>query len=968
MDKGSIIKGFRIDNLRFAEELNGIVYEMTHLKTGASLVWVDNGAENKVFSISFKTIPDDDTGVFHILEHCVFQGSSKYPAHHMFTELLKGSVHTYLNAATMPDRTTFPVASCNEKDFMNLADVYLSSVLHPMVLSEPHIFEQEGWHYEISEDGELYANGVVYNEMKGMYTSQGYMLMEELAGALYEGTGYDCSAGGVPSHITELSYEMLKEAHSKYYNPGNSFTYLDGAMDIEAVLGMIDGYFSEYDAGEVIAFREPDVLARREVECEYAAMDELEGATLAVGRVIDGYRGANDSFAFGILMDYLAGSNESVLTKAIMSLGIAYEVSAYMDANNHLPHIALILKQIDSDRKDEALELVREVIEGLKTSGLDRDNLEACIDQLEYKLKDIEEPAGLIRGEMALAGWMYGNDVIEMMTFNGLPSYLRECIDDGTYERLLEELRFDGDGTAEVMLLPSFDKKERDAALEVARFEAVKAGISEAELQAIADNQNALEEWRASPDSDEILASIPRIELKDLSLKKQKIETSSEVAGGRPVLLHRTRTNGLTYCRLYFSVADCSEDELLKLSVMTNIIGMLPTKQYSLAELEKLQRRYLGGFDCNISAYAVRGKREACRPYFEASFMCLPQYEEKAIALAYEILTATDYESDESIEMQYAILMQGYQSLYDSLLEAGSSFAIKRAGSHVYAPAYFGELIEGYEFIKYLGHLMEDYDACCREYAADEKSIADRIFGRERMTVSINSDRAAEAQRGLAERMLKAFARDCGENDAVDEIMRVTLDEISSRELIQIPSQVGYAASTGYSRELEDNYNGGVNALAQIIDFEYLWDRIRTRGGAYGCNSHISSAGLWGMTSYRDPNPVASLNVFEKTPEFVNEFLAGLCEDAGAIDNYIIGAFSAVDPLMDGYTMGRRADDDWFGGITSDERAKRKEELLHAKVEELFKFAPVLAEHNYKCIVGSIDMIPETEKDSWTIL
>ena len=576
MNKNDIICGFKIDRVRENAELSGALVEMTHIKTGASLVWLDNKNSNKHFSIAFKTPPTDDTGVFHIIEHSILNGSKRFPVKDPFLELIKSSMNTFLNAMTSSDYTIYPVSSRNEQDFINLVSVYLDAVFCPAIYENPNIFYQEGWHYELNNaDEDLVFKGVVFNEMKGVFASPEQQLMNGIYRLMYPDTCYQYESGGIPMAIPDLSYEQFIKTHSKHYHPSNARIYLDGDIPLERVLRLIDEqYFSEFDKKELnitIAAQKPISNVRK---VGYYQANEGDLAYLSFGKVICSYDDIVKRFALNVLSDYLTENNNSPLKKAVLSAGLARDIYCYIDESIKSQPIVFVAKQIDIQREAEFWQILSNVKNCILKEGIDKKELNAIISHFEFSLKEVGEPKALNRNMYVLSTWLYGGDPMDMLVCDELCSKLRELVDSDYFEKLLFEIPFAPEDCAVYTMLPSVTKDEEDLAEEKAVLKKKKMSLNAEQINEMSKLNANLVAWQKEDNTAEQLASLPVLPLSAVNAKP--LVMSTEVKDS--VVFHKTANNGITHINLYFSLTGVEKKDYGALSFLTNIFSELPTE------------------------------------------------------------------------------------------------------------------------------------------------------------------------------------------------------------------------------------------------------------------------------------------------------------------------------------------------------------------------------------------------------
>lgn len=937
------IYGFIIDRVRESSELGGSLVEMTHIKTGASLVWLDNKDSNKHFSIAFKTPPTDDTGVFHILEHSVLNGSKRYTVKDPFLELIKSSMNTFLNAMTSSDFTIYPVSSRNEQDFMNLIGVYLDAVFCPAIYENPNIFNQEGWHYELNNACEdLTFKGVVFNEMKGVFASPESQLRNGLYRMVFPDTCYQYEAGGMPQSIPTLTYEQFIETHTKHYHPSNSRIYLDGDVPIESVLKLIDEqYLSHHDKTEMnisIPIQKPIQNVR---QTGYYQAEEGEQAYLSFGKVLCSWDDVVKRLALNILSNYLTENNNSPLKKAVLSEGLAQDVYCYIDESVQSQPVVFVAKQIDIDHEADFWQILSDVKNSILENGIDKTELNAVINQIEFSVKEISEPKALGRNMFALSTWLYGGDPMDMLDFSGLWDKLRQLAETDYFEKLLCEIPFTAEESAVYVMLPSATRDEEILAQEKETLKKAKASFSDEQICDLLKQNEKLVAWQKEDNKAEDLATLPVLPLSAVS--KTPLAISTEIKND--VIFHKTADNGITHINLYFSLTGIDKKEYGAISFLTNILGELPTKSTALSQLKQKLKSTIGVIDYNVSAYAKPGENNLCHPYFVINFSFLNSKINDALSLVCEMINDTDFDSDETSILIEDIFYQSIYSVQESIISEGNRFARIKAASHVCASSYAEDMLEGYGFYKWLKRFDENFDEMYESFIAFVKKAQTTVFNSSNVTVSVASPQLNDSVYEIFNMLNKNV------DVEYPDYVELELDTTVKNEAIQIPGGVSYAALADNVYNYDIAPNGKMKALAQLMSYQYLWNEIRVLGGAYGCGFMVANNGNMMFHSYRDPNPANSQKVFKKGSRFIKEY----CKNDENFEKIIISAAASLEPLLDVRNEQQFADMDYFCGITYEDKCRIKKELLEMKKEDLLDFCSVLdtiAENGFVCTVA----------------
>lgn len=963
MNKNDILHGFKVVNVRDSAEAGGTLIEMEHIKTGAKLAWFKNPDENKLFSVAFKTLPHDSTGVFHILEHSVLEGSKNFPVKEPFLDLLKSSMATFLNAMTWPDKTMYPVSSKNEQDFMNLTKVYLDAVFRPAIYTNPNIFRQEGWHYELpEEDGdEPIFNGVVYNEMKGALSSVDDLQFEYMMEGLFPDNCYGFNSGGDPKVIPELTYESFLDQHREFYSPSNALIYLDGDLNIDKVLTLIDeeylGTFERNPIPHEIALQKP--LGGRDIEREYAigADEDPAGKTYyGIGNIFATWEDRKKITGMSLLSSYLAGDNESPLKRAILEKGLAKDM--FFAANDSMaqPFYAVVFQNTDPENRAELLNTYREVLQNILDKGIDRDLMTGCLNRFEFSLRELPEPQGLTRNIMALSSWLYGGDPMLYLENEALLKELRGDLETGYFAELIREL-LDTDAALKLTLLPSVTKAAEDAAEEKARVKARVNAMTEAEIQAAKDDFETMRRWQEEPDSEEAAATLPVLQLSDVNPEPSTVDTEIRMGDGDvTILYHPVFTNGVVYGNLYFSLTDAAMEELQTLSVMTEFLGLLPTEHYSSADLQKEIHKIFGVLDYDVTMTGFKNQSDKVRPYFMVSFGVLKENLEKASELLREILLTSDWTAKSAMLEN---LLQAREVVSQNLQNSGNRYAARRALSHSTAGAMLEEKILGYDFWRYLKDMTDGFDEKSDQLVKDCADLAARTFCAERLLIGVTATEYPEFCDSLGGLFPKG--------EPAPDVMEIHPDHKQVKEIILIPSGISYAATGCNMLDEGFKFHGVDQTFSQLLSFGYLWSEIRVKGGAYGCGFNCGLTGNLSFTSFRDPNPLNSLEVYGKAGNFLREF----CESDETVDKYIISSVSTMDGLKSSSAKGRMADMLYLRDSGFDEIRQLRHEMLQVTKEDILKhsvYFDLLALKGSQVIIGNAEALQEKLEDpEWTV-
>lgn len=939
MQIGTVIQNFRVTNVRVLEELGCSLWEMEHEKTGAQLIWLDRADENKTFGIAFKTIPEDSTGVFHILEHSVLCGSDKFPVKEPFVELLKSSVNTFLNAMTYPDKTVYPISSRNDKDFLNLLDVYMDAVLHPAIYSKPEIFRQEGWRYELRDGQAPVYQGVVFNEMKGAYASSDTVLEYAMNKLMFPDNCYSVESGGHPEHIPDLTYEQFIANHQKYYHPSNSRIMLCGSVDLEPVLAHIDAYLKDYDrqsADFPIAMQQPVPYKEERVSYEIGTEESPDERTIvSCGVMLGKFDEQEKLYAAAVLKDYLAGDNDAPLKQAILSAQLGQDVKVNLHDGIQQNWVSWEVWNTDEDKVDAIKQTVEKVLIDLAANGLDKDNLEACFNRFAFRLRDRDggwASRSLSEALTTLDSWLYGGDPAQYLLCEDVLNTLEAKLDSDYFQKLIRELFLTNPHKTMAILVPSQTLGKEKQEKEAARVAAESAAWTEADKTRIAEEGERLAKWQQTPDSAEALATMPMLALSDIDPVPQKLPVTVTEKDGINVLVHDV-TNGLVYLNLHFDVSDLTLEELSAVSLLTDLLGKLPTEKCTSAQVQMLTKQKIGKLRFETSVYD--GKTLTVR--VGAKMVCLANQKEAAAELLCQILTGTLFDD---ITLLKNLLNQTMMDNQMFFVGAGHRFATLRASAMTTGAGAAEEALSGSTFIQWVKTQCAADEEGLQALAAQLKALANKAFAAKRMTVGVSGN--AEA---LAETVINAFPEGTAAGAADYAPMAVT------QVGLPIPAPIGFAAKASNIKNRGGSFTGSTYVLANILRFSYLWNEIRVQGGAYGCGFTGNSNGDMFFHTYRDPQPCRSLDVFDKSAEFIRNF----CQETEDLTPMILGAFSSADPLLNTQRRIEIAERRFFNGTTYADVCRINQELVETTKEDLLALTEALEQvtkDNAVCVVA----------------
>ena len=935
------LHGFTVTNIREIREIGGRLVEMVHDVTGARLVWVDNGNENKLFSVGFRTIPEDSTGVFHILEHSVLCGSEKYPIKEPFVELLKTSMNTFLNAMTFSDKTLYPVSSRIEQDYLNLTEVYLDAVFRPNILKDPNIFYQEGWHIDTAE-GEPAFKGVVFNEMKGAMSEVDEIAQRHMGKLLFPGYCYGFNSGGDPDEITELSYESFIERYKRFYHPSNSYFYLDGSVPIEKTLELIESYLSGYERrDDMPQFREQTPV-RSERVLNFAASGEDDKPVLCFGKIIGSWEDRDKMLALSVILEQLADSNESPLKRAVLSSGLAEDMEIYVSDGIAQPYLVMMFRGIqnadgskpDADGLDmiagRLLSIAEETVKKITGEGFSKRGLEASVNQTDFRFRQYPEPQALYRAIAMYSSWLYGGDPALYLKTDDSIAAVRAMIEAGEMEALAAEVLGNTSELSRLTLIPGADHGEKEAAAEAARVRAVLDAMTDAEREDLEELNRRLLEWQQTEDSEEALASIPQLDIKDIDPMPELYATEVKDAAGSKVLFHPVASNGIVYLNAYFPLTQLKLEDLPAAALITEFYKDLPTENYDVLSLQNEVRMYVGSMSFGLDILAKDNDRDSCTPCIRVRASVLEDKLSYAEDLIIEILTRTKFEDR---AMMRELITQIDEDAKRSAVGSGHRLALYEARSHWSARDAAAEAVNGWSFMQYMHGMNGASDEKIDEFITFANEVIGKSINRQNAIISETSDKYADISR-LAEML--------PDGEKMPETASYK-SALPRRMGIELPAAVSFAIKAYDMASDGHKMTGSMQVAANIISLSHLWNVIRVQGGAYGASMTAGRTGGLFCYTYRDPSPARSLDVLDTIPDFIGNFAsAGESGEDADIDGFIISTIASTEPLVSPAQKGRAADDFYMSGFTDEDRVRIRREMLETKAADLADMQAVL--------------------------
>ena len=961
MEINKVYSGFRLDRIERIDEINGTAYEMKHEKSGARLIYIDSPDSNKVFNIAFRTTPHNSTGVAHIMEHSVLCGSRKFPLKEPFVELVKGSLNTFLNAMTYPDKTMYPVASKNDKDFRNLMDVYLDAVLYPRVRDDAEIVMQEGWHYELDRaDDELTYKGVVFNEMKGAFSSPTQRVYRMCLNSLYPDTPYATESGGDPQFIPDLSYEQFVNFHRTQYHPANSYIFVYGNCDMEERLEYFDreylGSYDEITVDSTIPHQKPFDRTGR-VEGVYSVTED-EGTDnktyLAYNASIGEAGDMKLSLAFTVLEYALFNAPGAPVRQALIDAGIGEDVSGSYDNSIRQPMVTIMAANTNPDKEEEFVKVIKEALEKLLKEGINKDTLRAGINYNEFRYREADFgrwPKGLMYGIDMLSSWLY-DDKAPFMHIEANETFdaLKKLVQTDYFEQLVENQILNNTHKSIVSLLPEKGMESRESEKLKEMLAKKKASLSAEELQAVIAETKALKAYQEEESSPEDLAKIPVLKREDLGKEAHPFLNEKEPFENTILLSHPIFTNGVSYLHIVFKIRDIKKEQLPYLGLLKNVLGLLSTEKRSYGELFNEINLQTGGIIFDAATYTDAKDYSKFELTFEARAKVLYGNTPKAVDLIREILTQSVFEDEKRLK---EILGEVKARLQAQMTSAGHSTASLRALSYISESAWASDRFSGLGFFRFLTDLYNHFDERKAECIREMKTLLSFILNGNRVLYDYTG---TEEGKKLFMEALLPFHKGLSAENNVQEAFRA--DPVKKQEGLCTSAGVQYVCRAGDFRKAGLPYTGALRVLRIMMGYDYLWIRVRVKGGAYGCMSNFTKSGLSYFVSYRDPNLEKTVAVYEKAPAYLREFAA----DEEIMTKYVIGAISEKDTPLPPSAQGSRSFGAYMSGYSFAEEQQERDEILSCQVADIHALSAQVAamlETGAFCVVGNEDKIKE---------
>ena len=944
------------------EDVQSDGFILRHKKSGARIAILSNNDDNKVFYIGFRTPPEDETGVPHIIEHTTLCGSKKFPVKDPFIELAKGSLNTFLNAMTYPDKTVYPVASCNDQDFKNLMDVYLDAVFNPNITKYEEIFKQEGWHYELTgKDDELKINGVVYNEMKGAYSSPDEVLSSQIYRSLFPDNTYSKDSGGNPEYIPKLTYEAYLDFYHKYYHPSNSYIYLYGDMDVVERLEWLDKeYLSLYDYKKVNSEinKQPAFDEIKNVEAQYSITmdDSQENKTyLSYNRVVGDTLDEMLYQAFDVLDYALVSSPGAPVKQALIDAGIGDDVYGSYDAGILQPVFSFVAKNANASQADEFESIIENTLKEVVKTGINKEALLAGINSSEFKFREADFgqfPKGLLFGLNCLDSWLF-DDMKPFIHLECLGTFakLRKAVDTDYFEKLIQEYLLDNTHGSSVTVKPKRglgNEREEALAKELSDY---KASLSDEEIKKLIEDTEHLKKYQEEPSSDEDLRKLPMLTRADMKKNAMAFSNIEDELLDVKVVRHDIESNGIDYISFLFDAGDFAQSELGYLGFFTNALGLVSTEKYSYTDLANATNIYTGGISTGTASHPDIKDRNNFVFKLEVKLKVLEKNLDKALELMEQMLLTSDFTDTKRLGELVAQIKARLQA---NLSSSGHLVAAMRSMSSFSRYALYQDELKGVAFYRSICRIEKELSESPKNVSDKLAAIAKKLFARNRMLISFTGNNEAY---GNAKPSLEKVIVGFNKMSAIGNQAEVHFN--TAKEAFIDASQIQYVAKTGDFICEGYEYTGALRLLRIILSYDYLWINVRVKGGAYGCMNTFLRSGESYFVSYRDPNLSDTLDVYDRIPEYIKSF----SPDERDMTKYIIGTFSALDTPMNPEAKGSRSLSAYLEGITYEQIQKERNEILNAQPEDIRRLADLVEAVLKKdsiCVIGNENMIKES--------
>ena len=958
MTNNTINHGFRLKEEEFVAEIDAVVAIMEHEQSGARLMHIKNDDDNKTFAITFRTPPTDDTGLPHILEHSVLCGSRKFPVKEPFVELAKGSLNTYLNAMTFADKTVYPIASQNDKDFVNLMDVYLDAVFYPNIYDNPMILKQEGWSYKLEDkDHEIEYQGVVYNEMKGAFSSPEGLLFRKIKESLFPDTTYGCESGGDPAYIPDLSQEQFLAFHKNYYHPSNSYICLYGDGDIDQHLKLInDEYLSHFNKIEVdsaIEIQKP-FPKLKEIELEYPIAEgegEEEKSYLALNFAIGGTDDTQTILAMEVLQDLLLESPGAPLKKALIDAQIGQDVFASYTTSMRQPVFSIVAKNVSPDKKDAFYKIIKDTLKGLVKDGIDKKLIQGAINSREFELREADfggHSKGILYATQSLKSWLYDGSPYDFLKYEEDLKRVKKALESSYLEEVIQKYLIDNSHSTLVTMKPKAGlTKELDGQLKE-KLKKYKESLSADQIQGLIDDTQKLQALQVSSDTEENLEKIPTLALSDLDKEVKFTDYQVNKEEGIPFVFTPETTNQIAYINMYYDLRGVDEALIPYLGMLVGMLGKLDTKNHSYGELNNKMDISTGGVQYYTLILNEAENPDAYIPKLVVSGKGLYSEMPELSQLIEEIMLRTEFRDPARLR---EIIREMKSRMEMSISSNGHRIASNRLASYFTQKGYYTELLKGLRFYDFVSHIEANFPAMEDELVLNLEKAYKILNNKSRVSIGLTAE--AKEYDKIKDQLLSMT--DLMEDGAYEKL-NPSFDLRVKNEGLMAPFNVQYVAKGYDFRKLGYSYSGSMNVLKSILGLDYLWNKVRVQNGAYGCFAEFGRSGPLFFVSYRDPSVGKTLQTYDESADYIEKFAVS---DRDMV-KYIIGTISSLDFPLTSEMKGERSERLYIAGMTREMMQEQRDEILATDQETIRSLAPIVKASmakNYVCAIGNHDKI-----------
>ncbi|MGX7069070.1 insulinase family protein [Gemella bergeri] len=942
---------FELKETKYLNNINTNAYVYEHKKTKAKLIFLENDDINKSFSIAFKTIPYNDNGIFHILEHSVLCGSEKYPVKEPFVELLKGSFNTFLNAWTFPDKTMYPVASKNDQDLEILTDIYLDAVFNPKLKTNKNILSQEGWHYHLeSVDDKLTYKGVVYNEMKGAYSSVDEVLDDYISQALFTKTPYRYSSGGKPEAIPSITYKEFIDTYNYNYHPSNSYIVLYGNLKIDNYLEKIDNYLNNYEYKDYSNYQisSQNEFSDKVFKRTYFNEKTDNKGYVAYSYILGDSNNGVEIDNIDIIDDILLGSSNTEFRKYFIDNNICEDVYSYLHKDRKEAVYNIIFKYVNDNQLSKLDKLYKDTLSRIITTGFDYEQVQATINKKNFSVKEeinkTASPKGISYAVKIMRAWNYGYDPLDSFDIDKIINNIQKNCDNKCFEKMAKKWLLDNEKSSIVELLP-VDKKEKTERDLVS----YQKTLSAEEINNIIKETNDLKVWQETPDSEEDLRKIKSVDAKTVKLKNPLEKTEIEIVKDVTYSHFDTITNGISYSRLLFDITDFTIPQLQYSSLLTYLLFNLNTKNKTETEIIKEIDFNLGNISSSIEIFR-EFESERCSISFIIGAKYLVEKSKKLFDILEETILNFDFENKTSI---YNVLLELKLMLENRFKQAGHSFVSKRLISYYTVQGALSEQISEYNFYLFIENLVANFETEFENIKENLENITKLIFNSSRLLVNfVGNKREYKNFKKDVSKLVEKFPKNINDQGG----FKVELKDKNYSEGFYFDTLVQYVG-VGYNIS---SYSGAYLVLRHILSLDYLWNNVRVKNGAYGAGMIINNYGNFGLWSYRDPNLEETLEIYYN----IYNYIKNLEIDDKTLNKYIIGTLNTLDTLMSPNAKAYYSLTKYLTNSPKDFYKKIVNEVKNTTVSDLRQIAEELENirFSHKCIIGSKEKIIENKK------